>query len=238
MANAQWPVLPDGGRAIPQLSRTPTERYANRAVSNRAVPNRVLLAQDYQDFDPVMSRTGRAPASACPACPCAEPDDPGIPGPRPDEPLGTWLRHVTSRSGGVISDSAAAPTAMRAAAPNDCPELAVSALADAALAGAARTDVAPAAAVAPTPQVTAAHDPAGAADRAGAADAAGAANATPATNATLATRVNLSQLAGSLILLSPPKLLPLISYKAMLPTAEDSHKGRAPHAGNPPQWGA
>jgi hypothetical protein len=132
----------------------------------------------------------------------------------------------------VISDSAAAPTAMRAAAPNDCPEAADSAGADAALADAARTDMALAAAVAPTPQVTGAHDPAGAAD------ATGAANATPATTATLATRVNLSQLAGSLILLSPPKLLPLISYKAMLPTAEDSHKGRAPHAGNHPQWGA
>ena len=83
----------------------------------------------------------------------------------------------------MISDSAAAPTAMRAAAPNDCPELA----------NAARADVVRADAV---PGATAA------------AGAAAAASASAAANATPATRVNWCQLAGSLIALSPPKLLP------------------------------
>jgi len=114
---------------------------------------------------------------------------------------------------------------MRAAAPNDGPELADVARADAALADAELADAAPAnialaAAVAPTPQATA------------------AASATAAADATLATRAAWCQLAGILIPLPPPKLLPLISYKAMLPTARDGDKGRTPHLGSPPQLGA
>jgi hypothetical protein len=104
----------------------------------------------------------------------------------------------------VISESAAAPTAVRAAAPNDCPAradavradvvpaaavlaaavlaavaLAAVALAAVALAAVALADAVLAAAVAPMPQATA------------------AANATPATSA------SWSQLAGRLIPASP-----------------------------------
>jgi hypothetical protein len=126
---------------------------------------------------------------------------------------------------------------MRAAAPNDCPELADSELADAALAGAAHSDMALAAGVARAPHATAVPNPAGAANATAATNATGAATATAATIATPATRVDWCQLAASLIPLSPPELLPLMRYKAMLPTAEDSHKGRAPHPGNIPQLG-